>query len=254
MSCEICGRSSCTRSFHSLQAQQEHDEQSAAPQEVGTDGVSPASPGPFEVADEESTGPAGAAPKVKCACGFPDLPCAGIEHGYFCMDASPGEGPSGSWAPDYKVLWERDSRALGKCIQEIHTLKAVCEDWRARIAVLERELAKAEEAADAATKGVYSATMLEASKAIAENLALSIERNGLRERAEKAEAKLAAACEKADRNFRIAEAHIERAHKAEAELAEARERADRFFRLSGEYIEREKEAEEKLAVLQGEKT
>lgn len=26
MSCEICGRSSCTRSFHSIEAQERHDE------------------------------------------------------------------------------------------------------------------------------------------------------------------------------------------------------------------------------------
>ena len=45
--------------------------------------------------------------------------------------------------PDYKVLWERDSCALGKCLQEIHNLRAVKEDQRARIAVLEAELAAA---------------------------------------------------------------------------------------------------------------
>lgn len=41
---------------------------------------------------------------------------------------------------DYRMLWERDSAALGKCLQDIHTLRAVKEDQRARIAVLEREL------------------------------------------------------------------------------------------------------------------
>lgn len=46
-------------------------------------------------------------------------------------------------AVDYKVLWERDSSSLGKCLQEIHTLRAVKEDRRARIAVLEGELAAA---------------------------------------------------------------------------------------------------------------
>lgn len=44
---------------------------------------------------------------------------------------------------DYKVLWERDSASLGKCLQEIHNLRAVKEDQRAIIATLERELAEA---------------------------------------------------------------------------------------------------------------
>ena len=32
MACEICGRSSCTRAFHSLAEQEEHDNQTAAAQ------------------------------------------------------------------------------------------------------------------------------------------------------------------------------------------------------------------------------
>jgi len=43
--------------------------------------------------------------------------------------------------PNYKVMWERDSSALGKCLQEIHTLKAVKEDQRAQIVDLESDLA-----------------------------------------------------------------------------------------------------------------
>lgn len=48
-------------------------------------------------------------------------------------------------APDYKVLWERDSTALGKCLGEISTLRAVKEDQRAQIAVLTEELSAANE-------------------------------------------------------------------------------------------------------------
>lgn len=51
---------------------------------------------------------------------------------------------------DYKVLWERDSASLGKCLQEIYTLRAVREDQRARIAALERELAEWRGRAEAA--------------------------------------------------------------------------------------------------------
>lgn len=34
MSCEICGRGSCTRSFHSLEAQEEYDERQSMPDDV----------------------------------------------------------------------------------------------------------------------------------------------------------------------------------------------------------------------------
>lgn len=41
----------------------------------------------------------------------------------------------------FKILWERDSAALGKCLAEISNLRAISEDRRARISVLERERA-----------------------------------------------------------------------------------------------------------------
>lgn len=36
MSCEICGRGSCTRSFHSIEAQEEFDERQSMSDDVGT--------------------------------------------------------------------------------------------------------------------------------------------------------------------------------------------------------------------------
>lgn len=52
-----------------------------------------------------------------------------------------GAAAVASGETDYKVLWERYSVSLGKCLQEIHTLRAVKEDQRAKIVGLERELA-----------------------------------------------------------------------------------------------------------------
>ena len=41
---------------------------------------------------------------------------------------------------DYKILWERDSAALGKCLGTLSNCRAVKEDQRAKIIGLEREL------------------------------------------------------------------------------------------------------------------
>lgn len=41
---------------------------------------------------------------------------------------------------DYKVWWKRDSTALGKCLQEIHTLRATLEDQQAEIKRLRGEI------------------------------------------------------------------------------------------------------------------
>lgn len=48
--------------------------------------------------------------------------------------------PSKADGTDYKALWERDSTALGKSLQEVHNLRAVSEDRRAKIVGLERDL------------------------------------------------------------------------------------------------------------------
>lgn len=92
----------------------------------GKDQACPSAPSPVDALVERTR-----------ARGYAEVPPENIPSKY---RPSPARDNGGT--PYYKVLWERDSASLGKCIQDIHNLRAVKEDQRARIAELERELSE----------------------------------------------------------------------------------------------------------------